>query len=78
MASIPGLGRSSERGHGNPLEDSCLEKSHGQRSLVGYSPWGCKESDITEVTEHTRMQACMQRNKNPLEADGCWSIPGQN
>ena len=24
------------------------EKSHGQRSLVGYSPWGCKESDMTE------------------------------
>ena len=24
------------------------EKSHGQRSLVGYSPWGCKESDTTE------------------------------
>ena len=23
-------------------------KSHGQRSLVGYSPWGPKESDITE------------------------------
>ena len=23
---------------------------HGQRSLVGYSPWGCKESDTTEVT----------------------------
>ena len=23
---------------------------HGQRSLVGHSPWGCKESDITEVT----------------------------
>ena len=22
-------------------------KSHGQRSLVGYRPWGCKESDIT-------------------------------
>ena len=22
--------------------------SHGQRSLVGYSPWGCKESDTTE------------------------------
>ena len=21
---------------------------HGQRSLVGYSPWGCKESDTTE------------------------------
>ena len=23
-------------------------KSHGQRSLVDYSPWGCKESDMTE------------------------------
>ena len=23
-------------------------KSHGQRSLVGYSPWSCKESDMTE------------------------------
>ena len=25
-----------------------LKQSHGQRSLVGYSPWGCKESDTTE------------------------------
>ena len=25
-------------------------ESHGQMSLVGYSPWGCKESDTTEVT----------------------------
>ena len=24
------------------------EKSHGQRSLVGYSPWGCKEADMTD------------------------------
>ena len=23
-------------------------KSHGPRSLVGYSPWGCKELDTTE------------------------------
>ena len=27
---------------------SCLENRHGQRSLVGYNPWGRKESDITE------------------------------
>ena len=27
-----------------------LGEPHGQRSLVGYSPWGCKESDTTEVT----------------------------
>jgi len=25
-------------------------ESHGQRSLAGYSPWDCKESDVTEVT----------------------------
>ena len=25
-------------------------KPHGQRSLAGYSPWGCKELDTTEVT----------------------------
>ena len=25
-------------------------ESHGQRSLVGYSPYGCKESDMTEAT----------------------------
>ena len=31
-----------------PWRRKCLEKSHGQRSLVGYSPWGGKESDMTE------------------------------
>ena len=43
--SIPGSGRSPGGGHGNPLQYSCLENPHGQRSLVGYSVWGCKESD---------------------------------
>ena len=27
-------------------------ESHGQRNLAGYSPWGCKESDTTEATQH--------------------------
>ena len=30
------------------LQDSYLENPHAQRSLVGYSPWGLKESDTTE------------------------------
>ena len=34
-------------GHGIPVQYSCLENFHGQR-LLGYSPWGCKESDTTE------------------------------
>ena len=44
----PGLGRSPGGGHGNPLQYYCLENPHGQRSLAGYNPWGCEESDTTE------------------------------
>ena len=42
---IPGSGRSPGEGNGSPLLPG---KSHGQRSLIGYSPWGRKESDMTE------------------------------
>ena len=31
------------------------EESYGQRSLAGYRPGGCKESDMTEVTENTQV-----------------------
>ena len=48
LGLIPGLRRSLGGGHGNPLQYSCLENPHGQRSLVGYSSWSCKESDMTE------------------------------
>ena len=48
LDSIPGLGRSPGGGHGNALQYYCLENPQGQRNLVGYSPWGRKESDITE------------------------------
>ena len=48
LGLIRGLGRSLGGGNGNPLQYSCLENPHGQRSLEGYSPWGRKESDITE------------------------------
>ena len=48
--SIPRLGRSPREGHGNPLQYSCLENTHGQRSLTGYNPQGHKELDTTEVT----------------------------
>ena len=55
LGSIPGLGRSPGEGHGNPLQYSCLENPHGQRNLVGYSPWGHKESDMTEqLSIHTQ------------------------
>ena len=48
LGSILGLGRSSGEGNGNPLQYSWKGKSHGQRSVVGYSPRGHKELDTTE------------------------------
>ena len=41
--SISGSGRSPGGGHGNPLQNSCLENPHGQSILAGYIPRGCKE-----------------------------------
>ena len=36
LSPVPRLGRSAGGGHGNSLQYSCLENTHGQRSLVGY------------------------------------------
>ena len=49
LGSIPGLGRSPEGRHGNPLQYSCLENPHGQRNLEGYiQSMGFKESDTAK------------------------------
>ena len=53
LGLIPERGRSAGGGTGNPLG-----KSRGQRSLMGYSPWGYKELDMTE-----HAQACHARQK---------------
>ena len=55
-ALIPGLGRSHGGGLGNLLQYSCLENSMDRGAWQAiYSPWGCKESDTTEVAlaQHT-------------------------
>ena len=60
VGSILRSGRSPGGGHGNPLQYSCLENPHGQRSLVGYNPKGHKESDTTgQVGEHTHRCMCV-------------------
>jgi len=58
------LGRSPRRGHGNPLQYSCLENPHGQRSLVGYSLWGLKELD---TTKHSKMLNTERKTHNERE-----------
>ena len=65
---IPGLGRRSPgEGHGNPFQYSCPENPHGQRSLVGYSPWGHKDLGMTEqLSTHPSVWGQMPRSLPPL------------
>ena len=43
-------------------------KSHGRRSLVGYSPWGCEELDTTEqIHFHFSLSCFGEGNGNPLQ-----------
>ena len=43
-------------------------KSHGQRSLVGCSPWGCEELDTTERLHFSFSLTCIgEGNGNPLQ-----------
>ena len=48
--SIPGARRSPRGGLGNPLQYSCLQNPTDRGGLVGYSPWGCNEFDMTVAT----------------------------
>ena len=54
-------------GNGTPLQYSCLEKSHGRRSLEGCSPWGHWGLDTTERLHfHFSLSCVGEGNGNPL------------
>ena len=70
LGLIPGSGRPPGGGHGNPRQYSCLENPHGQSSLVGYSPWGRKESDTTErlsTAQHRVNGNATRKQGNPSD-----------
>ena len=81
VGSIPELGRFPGGGHNNPLVFLPRE-SHGQRSQVGYSPWGHKESETADYAQHrflllllscfSRVQLCDPIDGSPLGSP----IPG--
>ena len=48
LGLTPGSGRSPGRRKWQPTPVFLPGEPRGQRSLVGYSPWCCKESDMTE------------------------------
>ena len=74
LGLIPGLERSPGGGHGSPLQFSYLDNPHGQRTeempwtedSAGYSPWGRKESDMTEKISraHNVKPMCQSRFRN--------------
>ena len=53
MGSIPQSGRFPWRRKWHPTPGFLPEESHGQRSLIGYSPYGHTDSGTSEVTQHT-------------------------
>ena len=75
MGLISGSGRSTGGGNGSPLQYACLT-SQGQRSLVGYSPWGHKESDTTEGLDSDKTpnkHLCLLRE---LQEQMNWRLQG--
>ena len=59
--STPGSGGSPGEGYGNPLQYSCLGKSHGQRRLAGYNPWSRKRIRHNLATKQQQQQQQSKR-----------------
>ena len=71
VGSVPGSERSPGVGNYDPLQYSCLENPHGQRSLVGYSLWSCKVGHDwarahTHTHTHTHENVCLWLISNIL------------
>ena len=60
---IPGLGRSRSRKQ-QPTPVFLFGKSHGQRSLAGYSPWGC---EVSHMTEWLNNKSTLHQSDFPLD-----------
>ena len=71
-----GSGQKRERRQWHPTPVLLPGKSHGQRSLVGCSPWGREESDTTErLCFHFSVSCIGEGNGTPLQCS-CKRIPG--
>ena len=68
---IPGLGRCSGEGNGKPIPVLLPGKFHGQRSLVGYNPWGHKDLETTEGLHFKVMKRFYEEPVEGLGFLGC-------
>ena len=66
----------SGEGNSNPLQYSCPGKFHGQRSLVGCSPWAPEESDKTEQFHFHFSLSCIGEEMATHSSVLAWRIPG--
>ena len=64
MGSVPGSGRSPCSRKRQPTPVFLPGESHGQRSLAGYNPWGCKKLDMTEYS--------LTHLRNPIHVASFW------
>ena len=64
---VQSLGQKDSLEKGMATHSSILGKSHIQRSLAGYSPWGRKESD---TTEHAASSVTILKNKREIHEQG--------
>ena len=55
----PCIGKTLRRREWLPTPVFLPGEFHGQRSLAGYSPWGCKESDMTEAAKQRQQQGLL-------------------
>ena len=91
-SSIPEWGGYPGEGNGNPLQNICLKNFHGQRSLVGYSPWSWTRLSWTWLRtcqQQSSLTYCIPENESEshsvmsyaLQSHGLcspWNSPGQN
>ena len=75
LGSIAGLGRSPGEGNGNPTPVLLPGKSHGWRSLMGYSPWGREESDTTERLHFHFYFHALEKEMATHSSILAWRIP---
>ena len=65
-----------QRRRWHPIPVFLPGKSHGRKSLVGYSPWGLEESETTEWLHfHFSLSCIGEGNGNPLQCS-CLAEPG--
>jgi len=72
MGSTPGSGRYPAVGNGYLLQYFLPGKPHGQKSLVGCSPWGHEESDMTEHESRSSLGKCGCIRSGQRGGDGSW------